>query len=277
MKRLTATAIALALVPAAAAAGCSANAGPAASTPAPPRYDSFEKIGASVGCLSMSKADPETTDIKNNKYCLLEQPAQPQSSVTVYEFADLARRDKSLRAGIVQGQSFLVLSDTWSLSGDVQDLTNIHTALGAGELRSVKPEKPASAGTVGAADDEAMHGPHEPEVIPLGKSVTYNDERVQVSKVYCNTLGGEGRSDKQFDSCRKSSYRDQYDTLVQAPKGDVLFIVAVRWKNVGKKPIQPTGFGTLVTADDVEYELNDVSQAASPVTPGATTTSTSTV
>ena len=71
----------------------------------------------------MSNADPETTDIKNNKYCLLEQPAQPQSSVTVYEFADLARRDKSLRAGIVQGQSFLVLSDTWSLSGDVQDLT----------------------------------------------------------------------------------------------------------------------------------------------------------
>jgi len=241
-------------------AGCSkgdsSDAG-VASTTAAPVYDSFEKIGNAIGCLSLANSQPETTDIKDNKYCNLEKPTQESGGVTIYEYADVARRDKSLKAGLVYEQSYLVLSDQWAISGGVSDLRTIKAALGRGDLRTAEPGTPSTeGGGIGPGEEEeTLDG--DAEVVPFGKSVTYENERVQPGKIYCGGLNGGGDANKQFDSCRFPDYTDQYDDTTKAPKGQEFYLVAFAWKNVGKRPITPTDFGTLVTSEGLEYAAED--------------------
>jgi hypothetical protein len=247
-------------------AGCSSGTQPqptAATTPTPTvqaaLYDTFEKIGDAVGCLSLSNSDAETTDIKDNKYCALEKSAVPDGgTVTVYEYADKIHRDKSIKAGVLQDQSFLLLSETWSLSGDVRDLRRIKALLGDGELRSADPEEPTGPGTVRSGEkEEPLDSLGDAEPVAFGKSVTLDGEQVQSGKIYCNDIGDKANQNKQYDSCRQSTLDDSYGDTTRAPKGDEFFLVAFRWKNVGKKPIEAKSFGTLVTQDGTEYELNE--------------------
>ena len=226
-----------------------------------PLYDTFEKIGDAIGCLSLSNSDAETTDIKENKYCTLEKSAVPdEGSVTVYEYADLTHREKSVRAGVIQEQSFLILSDTWSVSGDVRNLRMIKAQLGVGELRSAAPEQPTGPGTISPGDGEPTDtGSNLAVPVAFGESVTLNGEKVQVDRIYCNAIGDNQKpnKDKPFKSCRKYSLTDSYGDTTSAPRGDQFYLVAFRWKNVSKKPIEATSFGTLVTKYGTEYALDD--------------------
>jgi hypothetical protein len=236
-------------------AACSGGSGaPAASTtPAQPVYDSFEKIGDAVGCLALNNSDPETTDIAGNKYCTLEHPTVEGMGVTVYQYADVVRRDKSLKAGLVYEQSFLVLNDNWAISGDPRDLRKIRATVGQGDLRTAEAEKPSTEGSgVGpgeAEEEQTFDG--DAEVVPFGKSVTYQNERVQAGKIYC------GDDDTQFDSCRFPSYTDQYEDTTKAPKGQEFYVVAFTWKNVGKAPLEASDFGTLVTKEGLEFAADE--------------------
>jgi len=241
-----------------AGAGCSPDKPPQSAASAS-LYDTFEKIGDAIGCLSMSNAEAETTDIKENKYCALEKSAAPEGgTVTVYEYADKTHQDKSVRAGVIQEQSFLLLSETWSLSGDVRDLRRIKAQLGDGELRSAAPEKSTGPGTVAPGEEEESLDGYSAVPVQLGESVTLNGEKVQVGKIFCNTLPGENQQNqnKQFNSCRTSRLIDSYGDTTKATRGDEFFLVAFRWKNVSKGPIEATPFGTLITKDGTEYGLD---------------------
>lgn len=241
---------------------CSSGNGgaPAASpsTAAAPVLDSFEKIGDGIGCLSLGNQEPETTDIANNKYCTLEHPTQEGGGVTVYEYVDAAHRDKSIKAGLVYEQSFLVLNDNWSVSRDVKDLRKIKAVFSTGELRTAEPDgsstKHGGSG-VGPGDSEETFD--EAVVVPLGKSVTYQDERVQLGKIFCNSLAGGKNQNEKFDSCRLTTTTDGFGGKARAPKGKEFFMVAFRWKNVGKVPVEPSDFGTLVTDKGLEYAADD--------------------
>ncbi|WP_375431359.1 DUF4352 domain-containing protein [uncultured Friedmanniella sp.] len=244
-------------------AGCSGGGSPAPSltTSAAPAYDNFQTIGDAIGCLSLINSDPETTDIKDNKYCNLEHPTQKGGGVTVYEYADVARRDKSLKAGLVFEQSFLVLSDTWAINGEVKDLRKIKAVLGTGELRTAEPDaSPRADSGVEPGDDEPTLDIDDATLVSLGKSATYQGQRVQAGKVYCNDLKGSKDPNRQFDSCRLSSLSDGYEDH-KAPKGQEFYLVAFRWKNTGNEPVAPSDFGNLVTDKGVEYadetELSD--------------------
>jgi hypothetical protein len=239
-------------------AGCSGGspAPSTASTTATPVYDTFEKIGDAIGCLSLSNSEPETTDIQANKYCSLEHPSQKSGGVTIYQYADVAHRDKSLKAGLVYQQSYLVLSDTWTISGDIRDLQMNKASLGTGDLRSAEPEpEPSGNDGVGEGDPE---DPLEDgaKTVPPGKSATYHGEKVQSGKIYCNSIDGRKNQNQQFDSCRETSIEDNSETK-KAGKGREYYLVACRWKNVSKEPVTPSDFGTLVTADGTEYAAKD--------------------
>jgi hypothetical protein len=260
MSTLARKAAALATVPllSLTLASCSNDKPPAPAASASPQYTSFEAIGDKIGCLSMANYDPETTDIQENKTCLLEHPVQQYGSITIYQYADVARRDKALKAGITQGQPFLVLSDTWALSGDVRDLRKAKAIMGAGELRTAEADPPGGSGSVGPGSDEPPADGGEAEVVPFGKAVTFDAEQVQVGKIYCNAVGQSGSDpDKQYSSCRLTRYEDSLDEVHRAAKGEEYFFVAFRWKNVGKAPVDPTPFGTLVTRDGLEFEQDE--------------------
>jgi hypothetical protein len=244
-----------------AGAGCSSDE-PPPSAASVPLYDTFEKIGDAIGCLSMSNSEAETTDIKENKYCTLEKSAVPDGgSVTVYEYADLTHREKSVRAGVIQQQSFLILSETWSLSGDVRDLRMIKAELGVGDLRFAAPEKPSGPGSIGPGGGDEPTGTDGNEAVPVtfGNSVTLKGEKVQADRIYCNAIGDNQKPNrnKPFKSCGKFSLTDSYGDTTRAPRGDRFFLIAFRWKNVSKKPITATSFGTLVTKDGTEYALDE--------------------
>jgi hypothetical protein len=65
---------------------------------------------------------------------------------------------------------------------------------------------------------------------------------------------------------------------VKAPKGDTWCVLTISWKNVGKKPAEPSQFGNLVTANDVEYEeveesyRYEIGNEATEVNPGKSLT-----
>ena len=237
--------------------GCSSDVPKAASAPtsAAPAYDTFEKIGDGIGCLSLGNSEPETTDIAANKYCTLEHPTEESGGVTVYQYSDVAHRDKSLKAGLVYEQSYLVLSDTWAIAGDVRDLRKIRATLGTGDLRAPAADPSPSAGDEGVGpgdegEDATVDGAKK---VPLGKSATYHGERVQVGKVYCNAVDSSSKNaTDEFDSCRLSELADDSDEY-HAPKGQIYYLVAFRWKNISKAPVEPSDFGTLVTTDGTEY------------------------
>jgi len=101
-----------------------------------------------------------------------------------------------------------------------------------------------------------------PKTVPLGKAATYQGEKVQVGKVYCNGLDRGKNQNQQFDFCRDTSLDDDLGTTHKAGKGREYYTVAVRWKNVSKEPITPSDFGTLITADGSEYAAeSDLSDA----------------
>lgn len=229
------------------------------ATSASPQYASFESIGDKIGCLSLANSDPETTDIKANKYCLLEHPVIQGGGVTIYQYEDVGRRDKALKAGLTVGQPFLVLSDTWALSGDVRDLRKVRALMGTGEIRSAEADPPSGTGRIGPGDEEPpLDEDGAAELVPFGKAVSFNGERVQAGKIYCNAVGEEGKDpDKQYDSCRVTRYETEFEEVLRPAKGEEFYFVAFRWKNVSKRPIDPSPFGTLVTKQGLEFEQDE--------------------
>jgi hypothetical protein len=98
-----------------------------------------------------------------------------------------------------------------------------------------------------------------PKPVAFGTSVSLNGEKVQVGKIYCNTLTSENlkNENKQFNSCRKSRLDDSYGDPTTATKGEEFFVVAFHWKNVSTRPIEATAFGTLITRAGTEYALDE--------------------
>jgi hypothetical protein len=225
-----------------------------------PEYDSFEDISEKLGCESLVAEEKMNSHVLENKVCML--PALSDGGIGIFQFADTSQRDAFMQSPNTEGgaPSFLVLSDTWVLLGNADDVVTAHEKLGAGEVRTPEPD------TSSASPSQ----PDLPDVIrvPAGESATYKGEQVQLDKVNC---AFPKSTNKLSDSCRVTNlgkivwntewggendpdYKLPEYLDAKAPKGDEFYVVAFRWKNVGKKPIYPSSFGNLITATGSEYE-----------------------
>jgi hypothetical protein len=226
------------------------------------QYNSFEEISAKLGCESLIAEEKMDSHVLENKVCVL--PALSEGGIGIFQFADATQRDATIQSQSTGGStsSYLVLSDTWMLAGNSDDVVTARDKLGAGEVRTPDPST-----TGGSPTEESL-----PDVIkvPVGKSATFKGEQVRLDKIRC----GVKPTNKLSDSCRMTNlgkivsnpewggkndpnYELPEYIDAKAPKGDEFYLVAFRWKNVGKKPIYPSSFGTLVTATGSEYEAEE--------------------
>jgi len=239
---------------------CSSDGTGAGSTE--PEYNSFEEISAKLGCQSLISEEKMNSHVLENKVCVL--PDLSQGGIGIFHFADAAQRDATMKALSVEGAaSFLTLSDNWMLVGNTDDVVTARDKLGAGEIQT--PEQGMSTAS------PSEESPADVVKVPPGESATYKGEQARLGKVHC---GFTEATNKLSDSCRVTNlgkivwntewggkndpeYKLPEYLDAKAPKGDEFYVVAFRWKNVGKKPISPSSFGTLVTATGSEYESED--------------------
>ena len=233
--------------------------------------NSFEEVGDALGCLQLINAGPETTDILNNKYCTLpNRSAESVGQATILQYDDQESRDKSVKAGVVLGASYLLLNKEWAISGEVSDLMLMKSKLGGGELRQVLPEEsPPPVEEEDAPESvEPTTEVEGPKLVPFGSSATSGGEEVKIDRLRCDE-----EKKAEFVSCRETNLgkiapNPDYDgdasgdvpefLAAKAESGDEFYLVAVEWKNAGKKPIRAGAFGTLVTAGGAEFESDSV-------------------
>ena len=236
---------ALTLGSALALSGCAIGEAPPPTSQAAPQFTTFEDITKGLGCsTSTEQKAGATKGYKDLRICETEN-----TFLTVLEFNDKAERDAMVNSSDAAGQSFLMLNDTFAVLGPADDIIAAHNKLGTGELvSSTASEEPM--------DEPPEEGDSSEETATLqtvesGTSATLDGEQIKLTKFDCSrTVLKNALDNPDWDYITDS---EQYIDA-KAPKGDTWCVLTASWKNVGKKPAQPSQFGNVVTVNDVEYE-----------------------
>jgi hypothetical protein len=248
----------------------------ASDIPAPaPRYDSLEKVSAATGCVKvLDIAEVPLNGVVSQNICTQDKG----DAFTILRYVDASARDRLVSAGEQEnGYSYLVLNDVWAVQGLGDDIVALRNKLGDGELRT--PDEAATASPDPTAtpsvdcttadqqtwtkycSGEEGNSPNA-TAIPLGKTATDNGEQVRIDKVYCNDRAQRVlRKVKSNPRYGSEKYDPNYNLPpyidVKASKSEEFCVIAVEWKNVGKKPQTSSSFGSLVTSNGTEYNENE--------------------
>jgi hypothetical protein len=260
MKRIVLVACAALFLPA-----CAGDFEPAVEEG--PKYESFEAISEKLGCKSVEDSEPWDTSMKAAKSCNLGG----ESYLGLLEFEDAAKRDALLKSKSTGIASWLVLNDNFVVSGNTDDILAAHAKVGSGEIREGPGEDEPVPGDLEEPTEEPSEEPTEEEpteeetedpakVVAFKKTVASKTEQVKVSKTDC----GLAKLIKVVDNPDWDYLTDSEQYIDRkAPKGETWCVISVDWKNVGKKPMEFSQFGSILTTNGVEYSGDDYTSEAS--------------